>query len=320
MKEIGGFFGLELRRGKEFHERAIKLNSGRNALWYILKAKRPKKVFLPYYICDAVLEPFEKENVTFEFYRLNEGLEPILHKEEDEPGKFILYVNYFGVCDGVVKMLSEDEKHLIIDNSQAFFSRPLEGTSTFYSPRKFFGVPDGGYLYTDSLLDEKLGRDVSYERSAHLLKRIDLSAKNGYPVYQENEKAFSGRPIKRMSRLTEGILSSIDYGRVREKREENFRFLHKQLGGLNELRLPEDISGPMVYPFLIEREGLKDHLINESIFVATYWKDAMARAGEKNLEYKLAKYLVPLPVDQRYGLREMKEVVGKVAGFLRARN
>jgi len=38
LEAIGGYFGLELNKGKELHKGAIKLNTGRNALKYIFLA------------------------------------------------------------------------------------------------------------------------------------------------------------------------------------------------------------------------------------------------------------------------------------------
>ena len=56
MKEIGGYFELELNKNREYHKNALKLNSGRNALIFILMNLKPRKIYLPYYICDSVLE------------------------------------------------------------------------------------------------------------------------------------------------------------------------------------------------------------------------------------------------------------------------
>ena len=69
-------------------------------------------------------------------------------------------------------------KQLIVDNTQAFcFSD--RGVDTFYSARKFFGVPDGAYLYTDKFLNVELEQDVSCQRCEHLLRRIDEGAERG---------------------------------------------------------------------------------------------------------------------------------------------
>ena len=43
MKEIGGYIELDTYTGKEYHEDAVALNCGRNALIYLIRAKRIKK-------------------------------------------------------------------------------------------------------------------------------------------------------------------------------------------------------------------------------------------------------------------------------------
>jgi len=313
MKEIGGFFELELKRGKEYHDNAIRLNSGRNSLQYLLKAKRPGKIYLPYYICNTLLEPVENETIEFKFYSINEQFEPIIDESVLTQDCVLLYVNYFGINDMIVNQLSTKYKNLIIDNSQAFYSLPIKGLSTFYSPRKFFGVSDGGYVYTDWHMDPLNDRDVSYDRCEHLLKRVDIDAQSSYEVYKRNENAFSTRPMKHMSRLTQAILSSIDYERTKKTRKENFRFLHKALKNINELDLSSNrVSSPMVYPLVVSKDGLKEFLIKNQIYVATYWEEVLKRVKKGSFEHKLTKYLVPLPIDQRYGVGDMNRIVDKI--------
>lgn len=52
----------------------------------------------------------------------------------------------------------------IIDNAQVYFDVPLEGVDTLYTCRKFLGVSDGAFLYTDTLLSKELPLDKSYDR------------------------------------------------------------------------------------------------------------------------------------------------------------
>ena len=42
MKDIGGYFGFELKNGNEFHSKVVRLNSGRNCLDYFYKIKSKK--------------------------------------------------------------------------------------------------------------------------------------------------------------------------------------------------------------------------------------------------------------------------------------
>lgn len=68
MTAIGGYFGLELNNKNEYHSKAIRLNTGRNALEYILRTKKYHKIYLPYYTCKVLLEPIIKLNLLYEFY------------------------------------------------------------------------------------------------------------------------------------------------------------------------------------------------------------------------------------------------------------
>ena len=73
MKSIGGYFTLELphNTGGELYPEAIRLNSGRSCFEYILKARGYKKVWLPYYTCDVMLQPILKNGIDYEFYHID---------------------------------------------------------------------------------------------------------------------------------------------------------------------------------------------------------------------------------------------------------
>ena len=310
MDSIGGYFGLELRQGEHFHKDSLCLNSARNCLEYILRVRNYTKIYIPYYTCEVILEPIKKLNLEFEFYHINESLEPqkdyFLNNDEA-----FLYTNYFGLKqDCVLRLAKLYKKQLIVDNAQAFYAKPLEGIDTFYSPRKFFGIADGGYLYIDKKLDIELKQDYSYERMSHLLKRIDVSAEFGYNDFKRNDESLINQPIRLMSKLTSEILSSIDYNLIRNKRIKNFLYLESKLKDQNLIYLPlinNDV--PMVYPFLTNDITLKAKLIANKIFVATYWPNVKDWTKEKDLEYKLTNNLLPLPIDQRYGIKEMNKLI-----------
>jgi hypothetical protein len=305
--EIGGYFELELRKGEHYHKNAIKLNTARNCFEYILKVRKYSKVYIPYYTCKVMLEPIKKCNVEYEFYHINELLEPkqLVLLQNNEA---FLYSNYFGLKQNAVKNLFQIYgRQLIVDNAQAFYAEPIGSVDTFYSARKFFGVADGAYLYIDEVLKNEPVRDYSSDKMAHLLKRIDRGAESGYNDFQANENLLDDQPIKKMSSLTEKILQSIDYLEIREKRKDNYLYLENLLNDENLLHLkvtPDDV--PMVFPFLVNQsKNLKQKLIKRKIFVATYWNNVLDWCHETEIEYQLASNTVFLPVDQRYGVNEM---------------
>ena len=308
-KSIGGYFELELQSGVVYHENALPLNTARNAFEYILKAKKYKKAYMPYFTCSAMLEPLLKNNIPYVFYSIDAHLEPLFDFASIEEDAVFLYTNYFGLKDKYTIALSQKCKNLIIDNAQSFFSTPIMGVDTIYSPRKFFGLPDGGYLYTDTLLDYSLEKDVSYTRFTHLLKRIDLSAEEGFKDFILSDEVLEQNPIREMSNLTSKLLSSIDYNSVSVQRRLNFKHLHERLQHVNSFQFPlEDDAVPMVYPFY-GSESLRKKLIENKIYTATYWPNVKEWCAKDSLEYQLTSDVIYLPVDQRYTTDDMDVIV-----------
>lgn len=307
---IGGYFQLELRKGEHYHKDALKLNTARNSFEYILLARKYRKVYIPYYTCEVMLQPLEKNHIEHEFYSINIDFEPVETKTL-KPDEAFLYTNYFGLKQDCVKRLSEVYgSQLIVDNAQAFYAPRIEGIDTFYSARKFFGVADGAYLYTDCLLNKEFQKDKSYMRMQHLLQRIDDGAEAGYKAFKVNDGGLDNQPIMKMSKLTESILSGVDYRVIAEIRKKNFKYLHSQLSETNKLTLTIDEDAvPMIYPYMTECGSFRQRLIDSKIFVAQYWPNVIDWCDYTSKEYYLSTHVLSLPIDQRYGIEEINRVV-----------
>ena len=313
MKSIGGYFSLELPRREEYHKGAIKLNTGRNGLEYILRSRNYKKVFIPYYTCEVILEPFHKLGIQYEFYHISLNLE--LSEEiglhEDEA---LLYTNYYGLKQEYVQKLAGIyDKRLIVDNTQAFFAEPIYGIDTFYTCRKFFGVPDGAYLFTDKTLDVELAKDSSWERMDSLTKRIDIGTEAGYADFRRISESLADQPILKMSALTERLMQSIDYEQIIKRRRSNFMVLHKELKETNRFHINIEADAvPMVYPYMTDSDTLRANLIRNKIFVAKYWSNVEEWVTKDSVESLLTNYLLPIPIDQRYGEEDMKHIINRI--------
>ena len=309
-RPIGGYLELELRKGEHYHKDAIRLNTARNCFEYVLRSRNYFKVYVPYYTCEVMLEPIRELGIEFEFYHINKLLEPLSLPRLGKDEAF-LYTNYFGLKQDCAKRLADVfENQLIVDDAQAFFAEPIQGIDTFYSPRKFFGVPDGAYLYTEKRLEQDIKQDVSCERMSHLLKRIDMGAEVGYQDFRNNDDSLSNQDIKWMSKLTESLLSGINYEEAKQRRRENYALLDDALKESNLIHFEFDSNAvPLVYPFLTEDETLRWRLIENKVFVATYWPNVKEWCNSNDFEYHLAQNMVFLPVDQRYGKEEMQSVL-----------
>lgn len=313
MKAIGGYFELELSRGEHYHKKAIRLNTARNCFEYVLRARGYPKVYIPYYTCEVMLEPIKKLGLDYEFYHINEHLEPRSLPQLGKNDAF-LYTNYFGLKQNCVKQLAaEYGVQLIVDNAQAFYAEPVAGIDTFYSARKFFGLPDGAYLYTDKLLQQNFEQDYSVSRMSHLLKRVDLGAEAGYQDFRVNDDALVGQEIKTMSKLTEALLAGINYESAKQSRRRNYQFLDKELGSSNKINLEfDDVTVPMVYPYLTNDKDLKKCMISKKVFVATYWPNVFDWCREGDIEFSLAQNTCYLPIDQRYDDNEMQRIINTI--------
>lgn len=307
---IGGYFSLETSFVSDLSVEGEYLNTARNAIEYILEVNKPSKVYIPLYTCDAVLEPFAKTGISYEFYHINERLEmqDLIDLKE---GELLIYTNYFGIKNSYSEKLAlEYGKKVIIDASQAFYYRRYANEQIVYSPRKFFGLPDGGIAVTDSKLERSLDQDVSFSRMSHLLKRVDLSPEDGYADFQENDKKLEHQPILKMSHLTTQLMRAIDYEAVRVRRRDNFELLHESLGPINKLDISLGEGVPLVYPLFVENgPSLRERLIEYKIFVATYWSNVYSWAKESDIEYAFTRDIIPIPIDQRYNEMDMKRIL-----------
>ena len=308
-EELGGYLQLEFSKVWSVDKLGIALNSGRNALEYIIRARDIKTMLIPYFICDSIVNKCLELNVQIKYYRLNENFFPLVPLEHNFDAIFI--VNYFGVNDkSCAEALSFYDK-VILDNSQAFFSNLRSGFGTIYSPRKFFGIPDGGIVYCEEELQKKLDRDISGARISHLIIRLESSAKEGYHQYLENESLIGRLKLKRMSCLSLSILESIRITHVQTKRKLHFSFLHNLLGDRN-YRFNFDLEmSSLVYPYYSQdAEEIRKRLIAENIYVPTYWPEVKQRVIDSNsLEYLWTSNIVALPIDQNANLILLERVV-----------
>lgn len=309
---IGGYFELELPVGKgHLYPAAMRLQSARACLLALLQHLRPTAIWMPWFNCPSMMEPARASEVAVKRYHIDAQFLPEAALTLGK-GEILLYVNYFGVCDSQVEsVLSRfPREQVLLDYSQAFFSAPPECLATFYSPRKFFGVPDGAYVQsrTDMPWPEEC-ETLSIARCAPLLTRIDRSPEEGYADLIRARQSFKGQPPLRMSALTQRLLESIDYEAAKARRQENFALYHARLGKRNTLALHGN-EAALCYPLRIQQKEIRKVLQRQRIFVAQYWPDMAVEAdarGQAVLE--MSEQCLPLPCDQRYGAADIARVI-----------
>ena len=312
-KEIGGYLELERFTGPMLHEKALALSSGRACLSYLIEQRKIRKIALPDFNCDIVEAVCRAHEVKIRFYPVGADLRPrTLQTEEDE---WFYLVNFYGqLSTDELQRIAARVPRLIVDNAQAYFDLPLKAVDTLYTCRKFLGVPDGGFLYTEAP-EKTLPADESRERMGFVLGRFERPAGEYFAAAAQNNDDLSMEP-KCMSELTKNLLHAVDYDRVKTKRTENFRLLHEGLGSVNCLNL-RMTEGAYAYPLMLpEGQKIRKKLIEQKIFVPMLWPNVPEQQPADSEACKLAEQVLPLPCDQRYGTEEMAFIIKAVRDCL----
>lgn len=309
MYEIGGYLEFEHFNSGEYHS-GLRINCVRNAIALTMREYRYSHLWIPFYLCESVKNALIKFGFQYSCYSIDKNFLPTLNHTCSE-SEAVLIVNYFGQLDqNDLIRFKKKYINIIVDNTHAFFMPPVSGLDTIYTCRKFFGVPDGAYLYlnTPSKLYNSLCTDRSSQRMEHLLGRFESSASQYYSVFSANDHSLSDEPIKKMSLLTSNILNGIDYSTAQRQRQCNFDFLNAVLSRFNLLNV-KNSAGLYMYPLLLKNgASIKTQLIKEKIFVPTLWPNVLNECSADTIEYDFANNIIPLPIDQRYTIHDMQYI------------
>lgn len=306
-KEIGSFIGLDLRNSGEFYDgdaNVTRLNSARAGIYHSCRLYGCKSVHIPYYLCPTVKQFLLDHSIKVHAYFINEKFEPVgLTQKKDEA---VLLVNYFGMISAErMSIMKERYTNVIIDNSAAFFSGPLDGCYNVYSTRKFFGVPDGCYVIGEEAVKyvDEYKQDFSSSTASFLFSRQEYTTSETYAERMKNEERIDNSGILQMSGLTRSLLNSIDYLPIMRKRLANFHYANTLFDNANKIKpagFTDAKSIPMVYPLVVEDELMTEKLKGKKIFTGRLWNAVLQEVPAYSFEAYLSKYLVPIPVDQRY--------------------
>ncbi|MCR5100409.1 MAG: hypothetical protein K6B41_03535 [Butyrivibrio sp.] len=304
MKEYGGYIELEYFNGNILHSDGTFLNSGRSCIAYLLESMKLKRVYLPFFICDSVINVFKRYEIDIVFYNINLDLQPMFENDINDDECFYLVNLYGQLSNETIREYSKKIKNIIVDNTQDYFANPVEGVNTFYICRKYFGVPDGAILFTNLENSSQYTRDIVGDRMRFLIGRFEENASEYYEGYKYSNEYFENKPIMRMSLITENFLRGIDYEEVKGRRTENWNYAVKRFSKYNKLKL-KDIKGPFAYPLMIDN-GLnyKKVLVSKKVYIPTLWPNVTDECKE-SLESRMASDIMPIPIDQRYSLEDM---------------
>lgn len=316
MKEYGGCLPAEAflvdRPVVYFDKQAVKMNSGRAAIYLAAVHAWSRAVWLPYYTCPTIKEFLENRGLLVREYSINPDFLPCTLALAE--GETLVWTDYYGCMrlETIRDVVAQYGGRLILDHCQGMLREPLEGVYNVYSLRKFIGVSSGAVLYHSGFAGESLDLPPTRARDEFLEEARREGSNAAYNQYLENEKCFQTE-YGAMPQSVKETVRRVDFVAIQSRRRENFRAAHNVLGFLNRLE-HVDFSGdtPYMYPYLSNRPGLRKYLLEQRIFCPTWWHRVLTLEETSAFEKELARRLIPIPIDQRYSSEDVLEVCRKV--------
>lgn len=314
--EIGSFIELDIRDTGEYHnlsQDVLRLNSARAGIYHACRLYKCESIYIPFYQCPTVSDFLIRKGIKVEYYSINEQFEPQTISQKGNSA--YLVVNYFGILSiEKIKKIASNFKNVIIDNSAAFYIPPQPNCANVYSTRKFFGVPDGCYVIAPGAeqFSEEYSLDFSSDTATFLLKRIEYGCSAAYSERMINEARIDRSDIMLMSSLTSALLKGIDYNGIARKRKKNFEYAHNLFKDINLIDPMYYIGSDnvaMVYPLVFEQKSMVDKLREEHVYTGRWWKSVLNIVPTESFESLLSNYMIPIPIDQRYGYEEIDKVL-----------
>jgi hypothetical protein len=328
MKTIGGFPPLEVPPLRDLEGTpashlagATRFGSGRSAMLALLGANGVREVLLPSWTCPVVPATLSEAGISWVEFGLRPDLQPDWdHLFARASGDSAVMLNsYFGVMmpdmDRIDRLRRETGSRIILDHAQSLYAPCPPGCAAFYSPRKFLGIPDGGFLLAGEESGfappahpvERIGEELFSERLRCLGMRREYGSTEAYEMFTRLEKAVSSGP-EAMSSLSFDIFRSLDHESLASTRRANYSALAAGLG------LPELAGGrvvPLCLPLAVTgpAEPARRLLIQRGVFVPRYWPGIDA-------DKDMGCNILALPVDQRCTAGDMSRLSSEVAQVL----
>lgn len=335
--------------------------SGREAIALALKSLEEnrrdvaKRCLLPAYMCDTVFFPFERAGWEIYFYHIDRKMRADTAEidrliEQVRPGLIFIHPYYGADTWKSARSLLHEWKAqgicIMEDVTQTYYLKDagLEADYCVGSLRKWYAVPDGGFVASDEALSEIMcacsgesGAGANGESSGSneifiKTRREMMTGKWEYLHGQgspQEKRALKEDYLKKnremeawlddyagisaMSDESAYILSLEDEAACRERRRENCAYLHGKLSGRRQFSPVFDTiqgAASLYYPvYAGNRDELQRFLAVNGVYAPTLWP-----VGKENADWLsederyIYEHILALPIDQRYGIEEMRRV------------
>jgi hypothetical protein len=309
-----------------------------------------KKVLLPGYTCQTVCDPFVELGWELYTYLIDDNLRinecNILEKVNCFKPNVAVFHPFYGSNFtpeeiDTIKLIKRQGVIIVIDYTQSIYYKEHLDFADYIvaSLRKWFDCPDGGYIYSNNHnlsaylnLQENISFIVPQTDSMYLrgdyfktgnqhLK--DISIRLNKQAVGGAEKNIQPHSLSTFS-FNRLLNSSIEeFGNIRF---DNYSFLHNNLIQNKKIRfvygnLSEVISAPLYFPlFCKNRSELQKQLAQNKVYAPILWEIPEYYSDLDDCSKYIYEHILVIPIDQRYGIREMKRICDIINAFSKEEN
>ena len=351
IREIGSIFPLNdttisgaEKTGKPFPDDRLYFSLCREALRAIADSLSDsnKNVLLPAYTCQTVITPFEEAGWKCNYFSIHKNLRIDLQSLASQVSQYrpavIVVHPFFGMEldereESMLQQITAQGVRIILDLTQCLFSTKRYPFVTFTvgSFRKWFPIPDGGFLerntytaiisqpqnenveFTEKELAAMYLRDQYFHIGEQRTKDISIRLSKAADILADNNI----QPHK-MSAIAYNLLLQEDFERNRQQRYDNYTFLYNNISDDDKLeKVCKDLSmvttAPLYFTIYVEnRSALQRKLAQHAIYAPVIWPVEDERVLINNEVRYIYDHLLAIPIDQRYHVEDMRRVVGVI--------
>lgn len=332
MREIGSEFWLQRSSAQSCYKgNEVHLLSGRTALRLIIddifQNHNFRRVLLPSYCCESMIEPFISKGIEVQFYQTHKDCVDYPYENNAD---VVLLLDFFGYINPENEKIAYREKEagkiVIYDATHKIdgnLAVEFYADYSFCSYRKWFycnyavAVKHDSFFCTN--LSLKKNNEYVHIRNCAAQKKWEymtgiIDKKDEYlALFSKAEQMLDLDYVG-----YEGTAVSFNITEIVSKRRENAMYLIGKLKEIPQIELWRDVlqeeDTPLFVPILVEhrvRNDLRNALIKESIYCPIHWPVSSYHKDCNHLYYSE----LSLVCDQRYELADMERVFQVIKKF-----
>lgn len=327
----------------EFLSNAELFRSGRDALRAIACTYKDthKRIVLPALCCNSMISSFEIYGYSVSYTILNSDLTVDVNYllTNIRNNDILLYMNYFGIqsiSDESLALIKQKFPSLIIieDKTHDFFSIKVNKfipDFTVCSIRKWLGIPDGGLLYKQNLINYNIKNNDNYfselrteamKNKSNYLYKKDIKIKELFrsQFAEASEYLENDNRVIEISMQSYSILRKTDLKKIISIRFENIIILSEKIKVLNNIKTliePSESKVVLYYPILVEnRNYIQKRLSESGVYCPVIWP--LEKQAEKLcvVSNGISQNMLALPCDHRYRPSDMEYIINSLQRIL----